>query len=328
MSNLYPIGVIDSPVDERDFNYNMVAGATEGITIPDGFKLPYQFDMSQVNQGQTNMCVSFAMCINKEIRTKSPKRFAPLSIYGNRSVGDYQGYGLVARQAAAHEVNDGVCYLEDLPFIIDIPKATQIFNDNKTVYLQKMNLHKTKAYFNVNVEDIKRYVYTEQAPLLITIPVYDSVYNTNKGKITSYSGQYYGGHAITLIGWTKDSWIFLNSWGTSWGDNAVGYLNFNLQINEILGFDETEKFSNVTIPTGYILYKVQCGGSFTTSKLAHDYLNKILQTKISACINYNTSTSLYTIQCGAYKNKDNAIVMQNKLITAGFKNAIITEIQK
>ena len=38
--------------------------------------------------------------------------------------------------------------------------------------------------------------------------------------------QNYGGHAISLIGWTKDSFIIRNSWGKDWGDKGLTYLPF------------------------------------------------------------------------------------------------------
>ena len=31
-------------------------------------------------------------------------------------------------------------------------------------------------------------------------------------------------HAILIVGWTEDSWIIKNSWGTKWGDNGYVYM--------------------------------------------------------------------------------------------------------
>jgi len=36
----------------------------------------------------------------------------------------------------------------------------------------------------------------------------------------------YFGHAVTLVGYTADAFIFKNSWGSGWGEDGYGYIDF------------------------------------------------------------------------------------------------------
>ena len=36
-----------------------------------------------------------------------------------------------------------------------------------------------------------------------------------------------GGHCVALVGYTPDTFIVRNSWGTSWGDKGFGYASLD-----------------------------------------------------------------------------------------------------
>lgn len=321
---MYITGVIDSPPDERDYNYGDIAAADPNIKYPEEFRLDIPEVMRTYNQGQTNMCVSFSMSSIKQQRTKSVKRFSPLSIYGNRGAQDYPGMGMIPRQAAAHVVNDGIAFFEDLSEIVDLPKATEIFNSRKNVLFPKMAEHKAQAYFTVNSDDIKRYLITEKVPLFISIPVYDSFMYTEDGIVDHYTGKYHGGHGIGIYGWTKEGrWIILNSWGENWGDRNIGYLSQNLAIKEIIGFTDKE----IILPEQhYTLYRVQCG-AFKNLQYAQELGLEIINKGVPTCLYYNEEQKLYRVQCGAYKIKANAVEMQKKLVDLGYKDCFIASVE-
>ena len=47
---------------------------------------------------------------------------------------------------------------------------------------------------------------------------------TANGKLNTYKpNTKRGGHAVALVGYTKDRFIVRNSWGLSWGDKGYGY---------------------------------------------------------------------------------------------------------
>ena len=71
--------------------------------------------------------------------------------------------------------------------------------------------------------------------VMIGVPVFDCFVNVGNDGIIKYDPNKdinsQGGHAQLLIGWKqingKFYWITVNSWGTEWGDNGVGYLPEN-----------------------------------------------------------------------------------------------------
>jgi len=80
--------------------------------------------------------------------------------------------------------------------------------------------------------------YGGQCPLYVAIPVYTSFSYNNNGVVPMpRDGETMrGGHAVVIRGWKRigirDYWIFVNSWGTAWGDNGIGYLPFDYPIWE------------------------------------------------------------------------------------------------
>jgi C1A family cysteine protease len=41
-----------------------------------------------------------------------------------------------------------------------------------------------------------------------------------------------GGHAILIVGYTKDHWIVRNSWGADWGDKGYCYMRFTVEFED------------------------------------------------------------------------------------------------
>ena len=62
-------------------------------------------------------------------------------------------------------------------------------------------------------------------PCLGALPVYD-MYRPEFWRRTS-SGEFYGGHAISIVGWTKTGFIIRNSWGKSFGNKGYVELPYN-----------------------------------------------------------------------------------------------------
>lgn len=72
-----------------------------------------------------------------------------------------------------------------------------------------------------------------QGPVVIGIPWYRSMYNTNSRGLTSPYGDKVGGHCITLTGYhpakifgrqSLEVFKWRNSWGTDYGINGSGYI--------------------------------------------------------------------------------------------------------
>lgn len=83
-----------------------------------------------------------------------------------------------------------------------------------------------------SVEDIIDAV-INQGPVVIGIPWYDSMYETNTLGLTGVDGNKVGGHCITITGYdpsmvfgrqSLEVFKWRNSWGTDYGINGSGYI--------------------------------------------------------------------------------------------------------
>jgi C1A family cysteine protease len=91
---------------------------------------------------------------------------------------------------------------------------------------------KIASYFNLSPTSTNDAVYTwrnwlaNHGPVLTRLDVeatWDNAAAT-KGKLDVYQpNTKRGGHAVALVGYTKDRFIVRNSWGTTWGDKGFGY---------------------------------------------------------------------------------------------------------
>jgi hypothetical protein len=75
-----------------------------------------------------------------------------------------------------------------------------------------------------NIRAIQHDIMTN-GPVATTFNAYSDfwTYDTSKIYHKSPDAVFVSGHAILLIGWKDDYWIFQNSWGDDWGNHGVGY---------------------------------------------------------------------------------------------------------
>ena len=116
----------------------------------------------------------------------------------------------------------GVVLDRDLPF----ESGTLYRGDAQTFYARAARL-KIAAYINLGADQSawKHWLATE-GPILARVTV-DETWNTataTKGKLSDFRPDTAtGGHAIALVGYTKDAFIVRNSWGRGWGDKGFAY---------------------------------------------------------------------------------------------------------
>jgi hypothetical protein len=102
--------------------------------------------------------------------------------------------------------------------------------DTQAFYAIAAN-YKIISYFNLRVPSLpitfmwKNWLATK-GPILTRLGVdqtWDNATNTHGNLDTYLPNTNRGGHAVALVGYTKDRFIVRNSWGTTWGDKGYGY---------------------------------------------------------------------------------------------------------
>lgn len=117
------------------------------------------------------------------------------------------------------------CVLEqDLPF-----SASALTADEEDTFYSKASQYKIRAYFNLHIGDKlmhwKNWL-ANNGPIFTALSVDDEWYDAPKGMLNKYKAPLYGGHAVAIVGYTKDRFIIRNSWGTGWGDDGFAYASY------------------------------------------------------------------------------------------------------
>lgn len=109
----------------------------------------------------------------------------------------------------------------------DLPMENGLYTGSTVSFYTRAARLRIKAYFNLgrNLE-IWRYWIGVQGPILTRLNCDGSWMNATRTRChlkTYPTGSLYGGHAVALVGYTKDYFIVRNSWGVGWGDRGFVY---------------------------------------------------------------------------------------------------------
>lgn len=111
-----------------------------------------------------------------------------------------------------------------LPFHIE----TFMYSGDEEKFYACAARRKISAYFNLRkVTDNWKTWLATQGPILVGLSVDDTWDNATAthGLLDTFQpGTVRGGHAVAVVGYTKDQrFILRNSWGTAWGDKGYAY---------------------------------------------------------------------------------------------------------
>lgn len=239
--------VIDSPYDPRDYSINSIMATSSESTLPESYRTPTTVPV--LNQGSIGCCVACALAscryIQEELLEGSSDKFSVNYIYGNRLETDYQGSGMITREALQTILDYGDCPWNVFPGYSLYETASEDYNNNKNHYDGEAMPYKINSYYRVyGKSEIKTAIH-ELGCVAMSIDVTDNFrYPASDGYVEYDSTQEDGAnHVITLIGWTADDhWIVLNSWGDDYGDNGYCYLSFDYPWNEAWTMTDTNRY--------------------------------------------------------------------------------------
>jgi C1A family cysteine protease len=176
------------------------------------------------DQGQQGSCVAQAGVAMKEWQERKDigyqGRLSPQFIYNLRS--NYPNEGMYVVDLMRILTKWGVCQESHLPY----QSTTRPSEITQSAYKDALNF-RIKSYAEIPYgSDISRVKTTlaTNGPCVIAFNVYNytpQFWNQREGD------SYIGGHAVAIVGYTKDSFIIRNSWGPDWGDSGYTYYSFN-----------------------------------------------------------------------------------------------------
>ena len=197
------------------------------------------------NQGRQASCVGWAIAyyyrsfqegVESHRAPSQPNElFSPAFIYNQRSTADRsRDNGMSMVNGLRIAVSQGVATLATMPY-----NAADFSTQPSGEARAEAQLYRAQSYFNifngrgsVNLQALKQHLATGD-PLLLAVPVYSEFFRVTLAYPTiglpEPGSTYYGGHAITVVGYDDETqaFKFVNSWGRGWGDHGYAYLTYD-----------------------------------------------------------------------------------------------------
>lgn len=230
-------GFIPSPPDDRDYTLDKICTMSMGVEhLLEEYIL--EGNIPVLNQGMYSDCVAHAIATATAYgQYKAEGKFNNLSrgyIYGNRKSSDYQGEGMMIRQALKNFNHDGDCLTTTFPYRGTYPVVRNKIAEKPEEYAEAAAQTKLINYCRLySTYEIKKAI-MNQGAVVVGITTFKNGMKTHIEVPTSDSVKS-GGHAMCCIGWNKEGWIIQNSWGKSWGDKGRCYLPYEYPVDEWWG---------------------------------------------------------------------------------------------
>ena len=216
------LNVIKSPIDNRDW----LIGNKLNIVVPQ--LLDYRYLLQPIrDQGSQGTCYAQSAACAKEWQENKDYGFnnylSPQFFYNHRpnvyDEHDNNDYGMFGRDVMRLLSNIGICTEDEYPY-------GKIENKNEiNVSITESALkHKIKSYARIDSIDTLKLSLYKNGPCLIAFPIYN--YSDQMWSKNNEDDKLIGGHAMTVVGYTKDSFIIRNSWGKYWGEKGYCYYKF------------------------------------------------------------------------------------------------------
>ena len=222
--------VIKSPYDIRDYTINAESN------LPESFSLDLNIPVK--DQGSRSTCVAHALSSIIEhhyyTQLSEYKEFSTEFIYGYRVFGNYEGEGMVLRQALKNIQSYGDVFYDDCPGNDNYTVSKKVVNENLDNLKDLAYPHRISSYFRINTADELKTALMKYGPVVISMNIYkhdklvDDVYTHTSNVIE-------GRHCVFIYGWDERGWLVQNSWGTIYGYDGRFTIPYDFKLNEMWG---------------------------------------------------------------------------------------------
>lgn len=215
----YVFNLKPSPQDDRDLVLESIY--TDHVSLPQVYDL--RKDLPAVrDQGTQGTCSAQTAAAMKEWQERVDVNFkgymSPQFVYNLRS--NEGSEGMTPRDTMKILYKIGIVSEKDYPYgKIERSEGIDLH------LIQRAARYRIAGYAKIGtIEALKKAIFAN-GPCYIAFPVYDT--NNKEFWKPSYKGQpSLGGHAVTVVGWLKDSFIIRNTWTANWGDKGYTYYKF------------------------------------------------------------------------------------------------------
>ena len=242
-------GVLDEKPSVLLYDYDVVCGNGESVELPEEFTIPRDRIPDCRDQQTTGQCVAFSttniMQILNEIETGKRERFSTTYVYGrHRDEHERNLVGMYPEKVLSKMCKMGSVKESDLPVLLEVPEAYDYvqshpelseLDEEAETYKIATYVGFTSADKDKKINDIKTALLTYELPLLGIMDIPD------------------GSHAISLIGWDKTGFTYMNSWGEEVGDKGICHVKYKFLRRAYLMIDATnvKEFPFVDVPSGH-----------------------------------------------------------------------------
>jgi C1A family cysteine protease len=228
--------------DQRD-HLMMRPAKIEGLPESVDLRRP---DLKVLDQGPIGSCTANAIAnahLYNQLKENAVSPFSPsrLFIYYNERLmegtEDYDS-GASIRDGIKSISKQGVCNERTWPYI---PRKLTV-QPPHLAYINALP-HRALSYARViQSQDSIKLALSQGFPIVFGVSVYDSFESEEVAKtgivpMPVATEHMLGGHAILMVGYTTNTFIFMNSWGTTWGDKGYGYIPFEYVTSTNLACD-------------------------------------------------------------------------------------------
>lgn len=248
--NKHKGGVLDEAPSLLLYDYETVCG-TSDVEIPETYRIPQDRIPDCRDQGATGQCAAFAstniLQILNQVETGNRIRFSTTYAYGRHRTEDER----TMSGMYVSDVMKRMCVKGSVPEeyisipLCDVPDAydciTGLSNIEELDRIAEQYHIKTYIGFK-SADQSKKNREMKQALLTYNVPLLGVM---DYGDVS---------HAVSIVGWDKTKWYFMNSWGDNNGKyDGIDNCRYDSMKYAYLMLDakNTPKFPFVDVPASY-----------------------------------------------------------------------------